>query len=94
MKRGQVLRVKDDNTAEDGIAEAVAETFRRLVAEAHRHSETPKLETLKIECKRDFSGMFRVEGTLESTPKPPEYSEIMEMYLETLYETRAQGGNT
>lgn len=89
MKRGKVYLVFDQEEAREEIKTAVSDTISFLFEEAERNNERIRFETLKIECKRDIDpAMIRIEGTVESEPRPLDYAEIMKMYLDDRWKER------
>lgn len=89
MKRGVALRVFNDEGAREGLKDAVSIACERLFAEADKNDETIKFETLKIICTKDFiDNSIRVEGTVESVPRPMSYAELMRMYCEDRHEAK------
>lgn len=89
MKRGKVYLVFDQEEAREEIKAAVSDTVSFLFEEAERNNERIRFETLKLECKRDIDpAMIRIEGTVESEPRPLDYATIMKMYCEDKWEER------
>ena len=89
MKRGQMMRVYNDDGAREGMKAVISEICDRLFEEADRNDETIKFETLKIDCINDhIANSIRVTGTVESVPRPMSYAEMMRMYCEDRHEAK------